>query len=121
MPPAGGRGCRRARASNGSRRGCVSPAEYRPWRGSVAEVADTAAAAGTMHAGVVSGPGRASLESVPIPTPGPGEIRVRLEGSGVCGSNLPVWEGRPWFEYPLAPGAPGHEGWGIVDEVGPGV
>lgn len=84
-------------------------------------MADTAAAADTMHAGVVSGPGRASYESVPIPTPGPGEVRIRLEGSGVCGSNLPVWEGRPWFEYPLAPGAPGHEGWGIVDEVGPGV
>src|SRR5690606_28984684 len=24
----------------------------------------------------------------------------------------------PWFEYPLKPGAPGHEGWGIVDAVG---
>jgi NADPH:quinone reductase len=35
----------------------------------------------------------------------------------VCGSNVPVWEGRPWFEYPLDAGAPGHEGWGIVDEV----
>jgi threonine dehydrogenase-like Zn-dependent dehydrogenase len=39
----------------------------------------------------------------------------------VCGSNLPVWEGRPWFEYPLAPGAPGHEGWGVVEMAGPGV
>jgi threonine dehydrogenase-like Zn-dependent dehydrogenase len=84
-------------------------------------VADPAAAAGTMLAGVVSGPGRASLESLPMPMPGPGQVRIRLEGSGVCGSNLPVWEGRPWFEYPLAPGAPGHEGWGIVDAVGAGV
>jgi threonine dehydrogenase-like Zn-dependent dehydrogenase len=32
-----------------------------------------------------------------------------------------VWEGRPWFEYPLEPGAPGHEGWGRVDAHGPGV
>lgn len=45
-------------------------------------------------------------------------MRVRLEGSGVCGSSGPVWEGRPWFEYPLEPGAPGHEGWGVVDAVG---
>jgi threonine dehydrogenase-like Zn-dependent dehydrogenase len=29
-----------------------------------------------------------------------------------------VWEGRPWFEYPLSPGSPGHEGWGVVDAVG---
>jgi threonine dehydrogenase-like Zn-dependent dehydrogenase len=32
-----------------------------------------------------------------------------------------VWEGRPWFNYPLAPGAPGHEGWGTVEAVGEGV
>lgn len=46
---------------------------------------------------------------------------MRLEGCGVCASNLPVWEGRPWFTYPLSPGAPGHEGWGTVDAVGEGV
>jgi threonine dehydrogenase-like Zn-dependent dehydrogenase len=32
-----------------------------------------------------------------------------------------VWEGRPWFDYPLAPGAPGHEAWGEVAAVGDGV
>ena len=62
-----------------------------------------------------------AVESVEVRTPGAGEARVRLEGCGVCGSNLPVWEGRPWFTYPLSPGAPGHEGWGTVDEVGDGV
>jgi threonine dehydrogenase-like Zn-dependent dehydrogenase len=36
----------------------------------------------------------------------------------VCGSSLPVWEGRPWFDYPQQPGAPGHEGWGRIDAVG---
>jgi threonine dehydrogenase-like Zn-dependent dehydrogenase len=50
--------------------------------------------------------------------PGPGEVRVALEGCGVCGSNLPVWEGRPWFEYPLAPGNPGHEAWGRIADAG---
>ncbi len=29
-----------------------------------------------------------------------------------------MWEGRPWFDYPLPPGAPGHEAWGVVDAVG---
>jgi threonine dehydrogenase-like Zn-dependent dehydrogenase len=45
-------------------------------------------------------------------------VRIRVEGCGVCHSNIPVWEGRPWFNYPLEPGAPGHEAWGIVDAVG---
>ena len=46
---------------------------------------------------------------------------MRIEGCGVCGSDVPVWAGRPWFEYPREPGAPGHEGWGVVEAVGPGV
>lgn len=62
-----------------------------------------------------------AIEQVAVRSPAAGEVRVRLEGCGVCGSNLPVWEGRPWFTYPLDPGAPGHEGWGAVDAVGEGV
>lgn len=62
-----------------------------------------------------------AIEQVAVRPPLAGEVRVRLEGCGVCGSNLPVWEGRPWFAYPLSPGAPGHEGWGAVDAVGEGV
>jgi NADPH:quinone reductase len=46
------------------------------------------------------------------------QVRVRLQGCGVCASNLPVWEGRPWFNYPFAAGAPGHEGWGVIEDVG---
>jgi threonine dehydrogenase-like Zn-dependent dehydrogenase len=53
-----------------------------------------------------------------VPQPGPDEIRVRLQGCGICASSLPLWEGRPWFEYPRPAGAPGHEGWGIVDATG---
>jgi NADPH:quinone reductase len=63
----------------------------------------------------------AELAEVPVPDPRAGEVRLRLEGSGVCGSDLAVWTGRPWFEYPRPPGAPGHEGWGVVDAVGDGV
>lgn len=71
-----------------------------------------------MRAGVVTAPGRASVEDVARPLPGPDQVLIRLEGCGVCGSNLAYWEGRPWFAYPGEPGAPGHEGWGIVDAVG---
>jgi threonine dehydrogenase-like Zn-dependent dehydrogenase len=34
---------------------------------------------------------------------------------------LPVWEGRDWFNYPLIPGSPGHEGWGTIAALGSGV
>ena len=74
-----------------------------------------------MRAAVIRGGGSFELADVEVPEPGPGQVRVRLQGSGVCGSDLPVWQGRPWFEYPLAPGKPGHEGWGVVDAVGPDV
>ena len=72
----------------------------------------------TMRAAVIAGPGDARLLDMPCREPGNGEVRIRLQGSGVCASNLPVWEGRPWFHYPLEAGAPGHEGWGIVEAVG---
>lgn len=76
---------------------------------------------GSMRAAVVMAPGRVEIHQVPVPEPGPGQVRVRLEGCGVCASNLPVWEGQPWFKYPLLPGALGHEGWGSIDALGPGV
>lgn len=78
-------------------------------------------AAAFQSAAALVAPGRTELVREPTPRPAAGEVRVRLEGCGVCASSLPVWEGRPWFEYPRAPGEPGHEGWGVVDAVGDGV
>ncbi|HYG35463.1 MAG TPA: zinc-binding dehydrogenase [Clostridia bacterium] len=71
-----------------------------------------------MAAAVVEAPNRARMTRVRRPEPGAGEVRVRIEGCGVCGSNLAPWEGRPWFNYPLAPGELGHEGWGRIDALG---
>jgi threonine dehydrogenase-like Zn-dependent dehydrogenase len=52
-----------------------------------------------------------------VESPPRGEgVPVHVEGCGICGSSLPVWEGRPWFEYPLPPGAPGHEAWGRLED-----
>src|SRR3954467_4057939 len=68
--------------------------------------------AATMRAAVVTAPRAARVEEHAAPEPGPDDVLVRVEGCGVCGSNVPVWEGRPWFSYPLPAGAPGHEGWG---------
>lgn len=72
----------------------------------------------TMFAAQVDNPGIASVMSVPVPKPKNGEVRIRLEGSGVCASNIPVWEGRKWFTYPIEAGNPGHEGWGRIDALG---
>lgn len=74
-----------------------------------------------MRAGVIAAPGQAIVEIAPRPDPGSGQVLLRLEGSGVCASSLPLWEGRPWFSYPQAAGAPGHEGWGRIVAVGDGV
>ena len=71
-------------------------------------------AVATMAAAVVAAPGEARVERVAVPEPGPNEALVRIEGCGVCASSIPLWQGRDWFSYPLEPGAPGHEGWGIV-------
>lgn len=74
-----------------------------------------------MRAATLVAPGRFEIGEHPLPDPGPGEVRIRLQGCGVCASNLPPYAGRDWFDYPAPPGALGHEGWGIVDAVGPGV
>lgn len=70
---------------------------------------------------MITGAGTLEMLDAPTPDPGPGQVRLALEGCGVCGSDLPVWAGRPWFGYPRDPGAPGHEGWGTIDAVGAGV
>lgn len=74
-----------------------------------------------MQAAVVTGPGKLEVEKHALPTPGPGQVRLRLEGCGVCASNLEPWAGPEWMEFPTEPGGLGHEGWGVVDAVGPGV
>jgi len=71
-----------------------------------------------MRAVVVTGAGTIRIEDQPIPEPGPQQVRVRVEGCGVCASNLGPWAGPEWMKFPTEPGGLGHEGWGIVDAVG---
>ncbi len=71
-----------------------------------------------MRSGRLIEPGRFVVEACSPPEYGPADIIVRLEGCGVCASSMPVWEGRRWFDYPLGPGAPGHEGWGTIVATG---
>ncbi|CAA9354179.1 MAG: Threonine dehydrogenase and related Zn-dependent dehydrogenases [uncultured Gemmatimonadetes bacterium] len=75
----------------------------------------------TMRAVRLTGPGRISVDEVAVPEPGPGQVRIRLEGCGVCASNLTPWSGPDWMKFPTDPGGMGHEGWGVIDAVGEGV
>jgi threonine dehydrogenase-like Zn-dependent dehydrogenase len=83
--------------------------------------ADPVGATATMRAAVVTGPGQMRVDEVARPEPGPGQVRLRLEGCGVCASNLTPWAGPEWMQFPTEPGGLGHEGWGVVDAVGEGV
>ena len=66
-------------------------------------------------------PGKFEIEKVRKPEPFSDQVRINVEGCGICASSIPLWEGRSWFSYPVQAGAPGHEGWGIVDAVGENV
>jgi threonine dehydrogenase-like Zn-dependent dehydrogenase len=74
-----------------------------------------------MRAAVVTAPRSWRVETVERPFPQAGAVRIRLEGCGVCASNIPTWLGMPWTQYPTEPGGLGHEGWGRIDAVGEGV
>lgn len=60
------------------------------------------------------------LTSRPIPEPGPGEVRVRIEACGVCGSDVFLQKGGFGSAVAL-PVIPGHEAAGVVDSLGDGV
>lgn len=74
-----------------------------------------------MQAVRLTGAGRIEMVTARLPEPGEGELRIRLEGCGVCASNLGPWAGPEWMSFPTEAGALGHEGWGRVEAVGPGV
>jgi propanol-preferring alcohol dehydrogenase len=75
----------------------------------------------TMKAAVVREFGKPlTIEDVPIPLPGPGEVLVRVRACGVCGTDLYA-AGGDWPIQPKLPFIPGHEGVGEVAAIGPGV
>lgn len=57
---------------------------------------------------------------VPVPSPGPGEVLVKIIASGVCHTDLHAVQG-DWPVKPALPLTPGHEGAGIVAALGAGI
>ena len=76
-----------------------------------------------MRALVLSAPGKAVVEDVPDPRPGPGDALVAVHRVGVCGTDEELFRGSMAYfrsgraNYPLRPG---HEWSGVVDAVGEG-
>jgi propanol-preferring alcohol dehydrogenase len=74
-----------------------------------------------MKAAVVRAFGKPlTIEEEAIPTPGPGEVLVKVIATGVCHTDLHAADG-DWPVKPTPPFIPGHEGAGIVAALGTGV
>jgi len=82
----------------------------------------------TMKVATLQGPYHMALEERPIPEPGPGWVRLKNQASGICGSDMHIYNGNHPFLQPGHPMAPfvlgntfGHEIAGVVHAVGEGV
>jgi propanol-preferring alcohol dehydrogenase len=59
------------------------------------------------------------IRELPVPEPGPGQVLVRIEASGLCHTDIHAARG-DWPVTPTPPFVPGHEGVGRVERLGPG-
>lgn len=74
----------------------------------------------SLRAMVLHAPGQPlRLETRPLPQPGPGEVRLRVQACAVCRTDLHVVDGD--LPLPRLPLVPGHEIVGVVEAVGPDV
>jgi propanol-preferring alcohol dehydrogenase len=60
------------------------------------------------------------IQDLPIPEPGPGQVLVRIETSGLCHTDIHAAHG-DWPVKPTPPFIPGHEGIGVIEKLGAGV
>jgi propanol-preferring alcohol dehydrogenase len=60
------------------------------------------------------------IQELDVPQPGPGEVLVRIEFSGLCGTDIHAARG-DWPVQPTPPFIPGHEGIGRIEQLGAGV
>jgi len=72
-----------------------------------------------VRAALLQRPGEISVGEAPDVEPGPGEVRVRVRGVGLCGSDMSVFSGR--WKPPSYPWVMGHEAFGVIDVAGDGV
>ena len=68
-----------------------------------------------MKAAVVVQPKQIELQELPIPEPAPDELLVKVMASGICGTDVHIFEGDYLGSYPIIPG---HEFAGVVERTG---
>lgn len=69
-----------------------------------------------MRQAIVTAPGKIEFGEAAEPIAGPGQVRIRIQRIGVCGSDIHVFHGKhPFVNYPLVQG---HEYAGVIDAVG---
>jgi propanol-preferring alcohol dehydrogenase len=64
--------------------------------------------------------GTLQIREIAVPEPGPGQVLVKIEASGLCHTDIHAAHGE-WPVKPTPPFIPGHEGVGVVVATGPGV
>lgn len=64
---------------------------------------------------VKDGPGNIVLQDVKEPVPGPGEVKIKVEAAGVCGTDIKIRHGHAWSNPPVILG---HEFCGTIVAVG---
>jgi propanol-preferring alcohol dehydrogenase len=57
---------------------------------------------------------------IPLPRPGPGQVLVRMDTTGLCHTDIHAARG-DWPVKPVPPFVPGHEGVGVIEQLGEGV
>lgn len=70
---------------------------------------------------VLEAPRRLALAYAEIPEPGPGEVRIKVQWVGVCGSDIEAFRGTRQPEFLTIPARLGHEVAGTIDAMGEGV
>lgn len=68
---------------------------------------------------LAGGEGQVELVEIPTPSPGPGQVLLKVKSVGICGTDLHIWEGR--FDKVRPPVTLGHEFAGEVAALGPEV
>lgn len=71
-----------------------------------------------MRAAVSREPNQIAIEELDDPTPLAGEVKIKLQVTGICGSDLSLFKGKLKIPRPVVLG---HEGTGTVVELGPDV
>jgi L-iditol 2-dehydrogenase len=72
-----------------------------------------------MKQATMTAPGQIDVHEAAVPTPGPGEVLLRIQRIGVCGSDIHVYHGKhPLTSYPVVQG---HEFSAVLEALGPGV